>query len=545
MKTIAQIQQAALTYTSFGINVVLLGDAGTSYSKRPRFKSWGAQATSDEEILASQFEQYPKSNVGALLGPTGGVIDIEFDSDEGRETADRLFGDSTVTPTYRSRRSVHRLFKWSDKLPNKQKMEIDGLEIRIGGGNAQTQSVLPPSMHESGERYEWLPGLSIFEVELAEVPESVLLMIANQGGSVAAAGSSDWHEQQEGVEEGGRNMALAQMVGVWLVRLTDEEIEDRDRLREVWLTALGWNAQNKPPLDEAEVRRVFESILRRERERRLSQATEQIVRGDLGSEVEEITGGGEGGDGNESGVPREVAGFRLEIIQSDPPVFRLYSRVFRDAGGVIELTAAQVHSFTAVRTAALAQSQFLLSKQLARTWDQTLTQLMHTARRLDPDPELHRPSIIAAVILENAAGTHPLEEREVYENGVTGFYGVTLIEGGRIAVSSTRLVAYIRAESIIDKVTLSEVVSVLQAAGGEKKRGRRRWWSVPREGLNRIESITGSAEPLAAYIERAPERAPAQTVGVAGGSGGPPQGSIFDPDIEVDHNDEEGEDYVF
>ena len=93
----------------------------------------------------------------------------------------------------------------------------------------------------------------------------------------------------------------------------------------------------------------------------------------------------------------------------------------------------------------------------------------------------------SALAVKRAAG--------VSTNG-TACYGWRVEEDGRIAVSVRRLVGYMRAESVLDKLTAQEVVDVLRTAGAENKRGRARWWSVPRDGLHRIESVGQHLEPL-------------------------------------------------
>lgn len=148
--------------------------------KKPQEDKWGLKTTLDADELIAKFEKWPKSGFELKMGqyPQGdtipGVIDIEHDTDEGRATANRIFGDWCVTPTYTSERSIHRLFLWREFMPRKQKDEtLGGLEIRIGGDDRQTHSVMPPSLHDSGRRYQWLPDLSISECAISEVPHEI------------------------------------------------------------------------------------------------------------------------------------------------------------------------------------------------------------------------------------------------------------------------------------------------------------------------------------------------------------------------------------
>jgi hypothetical protein len=55
------------------------GDACSSPGKHTVGSTW--QITADEEQVFEWWGDNPKHNVGLLLGPTGGVIDIEADDD--------------------------------------------------------------------------------------------------------------------------------------------------------------------------------------------------------------------------------------------------------------------------------------------------------------------------------------------------------------------------------------------------------------------------------------------------------------------------------
>lgn len=111
------------------------GEKCSTPGKHPVLSEWHLNTTVDEEVLADWFDGSKARNLGVQLGPNSGIIDIEYDSDEGRKTAERFGLDKCYTPTYTSKRSTHRLFKYDDRLPQKGDIEIDGLEIRIGGGD--------------------------------------------------------------------------------------------------------------------------------------------------------------------------------------------------------------------------------------------------------------------------------------------------------------------------------------------------------------------------------------------------------------------------
>jgi len=94
--------------------------------------------------------------------------------------------------------------------------------------------------------YDLAPLLASFS---AHVP-------ANPAKRMAKA----WREAMPGVGEGGRNAAAASVAGKLLVSLSEELWETAG-----WGGLKEWNASNEPPLDERELRSVFQSIAQRQR----------------------------------------------------------------------------------------------------------------------------------------------------------------------------------------------------------------------------------------------------------------------------------------
>lgn len=120
--------------------------------KRPLGAGWQRQGTSDLTYVKRWLAA--GNNVGILLGPDSGVVDVEYDDPAGRDQL-AAFGILDLrTPTWRSARGEHRLFRWEPWMPATAVVKADDIEIRIGGRAAQ--SVVPPSRHPSGDAYEWI-----------------------------------------------------------------------------------------------------------------------------------------------------------------------------------------------------------------------------------------------------------------------------------------------------------------------------------------------------------------------------------------------------
>ena len=121
--------------------------------KRPLGAGWQNRGTNDLEVVAGWLER-GRSNVGLLLGPASGLVDVEFDDAAGRDQLAAFGVLDIVTPTWRSSRGEHRVFRWEPWMPAAAVVHAGDLEVRIGGRAAQ--SVLPPSIHPDGSCYEWI-----------------------------------------------------------------------------------------------------------------------------------------------------------------------------------------------------------------------------------------------------------------------------------------------------------------------------------------------------------------------------------------------------
>jgi len=89
-------------------------------------------------------------NMGILLGD---IIDVEGDSEEANYLLERMI-DGCKRPSFRSSKSTHNLFLNPD--PELTRFVFHGIEFR---GNLH-QSVVPPSTHKDGNKYQWLTGSS-------------------------------------------------------------------------------------------------------------------------------------------------------------------------------------------------------------------------------------------------------------------------------------------------------------------------------------------------------------------------------------------------
>jgi hypothetical protein len=356
------------------------GDCG-SPGKHPTGSAW--ETTTDEEQVFEWWGGPTRFNVGVVLGDAGrgtgpAVIDIEADSDEAAAELRRLGLERFETPTWSSGRGLHRLFLWSPELPAVQVLKPHGIEVRIGGGGKQTQSVMPPSMHHSGRAYQWQPGFGLDEVEIAAVPDNMMEAIveAARRGAAVSAGNLPTGRQSTAilrgpVGDGERNDKLFRFACL-LVRSVnpgdDQGEQDLlDALRSMNTTRC------RPPLADDEVKVIYRSAVKYRREDTAAVA--------LFPGVEAIVEG--------SRIVHRPAGLEATILQGDPTMFELRCDALRrfNPSGSVRVPADVWGDARKMKTALIAAFPGVPFDRhpgdFARIWDGTAPQVAtknHPAR---------------------------------------------------------------------------------------------------------------------------------------------------------------------
>lgn len=160
-----------------------------------------------KDIATSDINQFVKQvppglfNLAMTFGPQSGVMDIEPDDEESSGVIEALMAENGVkTLAYRSRRGIHRIFRWEHHFShwNNANPKAGKLDIRMGTASKGAYSICPPSVHpDTGEHYLWLPGCAPWEIAPAPVPPNVVAyVLANvkrndQGGRILEVDASD------------------------------------------------------------------------------------------------------------------------------------------------------------------------------------------------------------------------------------------------------------------------------------------------------------------------------------------------------------------
>ena len=184
--TFNTVLEAALWYYDQGLAVTLLcpcGHEDMTATHLDRCKTPGKAAFLEgwptEELtpdkLRRLFARFPKANLGLLTGPRNKTITPDVDGQEGKDllaTWEEKYGKLPPTWTFvTGGGAIRPLFAWRGedwpKCRSLKRGEREAIKLLSAG----QQTVIPPSLHHSGNRYRWRPGLAPGQIGLATCPD--------------------------------------------------------------------------------------------------------------------------------------------------------------------------------------------------------------------------------------------------------------------------------------------------------------------------------------------------------------------------------------
>lgn len=398
--------------------------------KHPCGEAWHMRTTSDDDEIASWMEN---GNVGLLLGPRSGVVDVELDGEDAKAAWDSLGLGEIWTPTYTAGRGPHRLFRWNEGLPAVAVRKVLGIEVRIGNGERACQSVLPPSRHHTGVSYEWVAGLSPDEVELAELPERLVSMLWNDdGSSVAATGKPTRLALHQSIPNGERNNEVYRFAVREAFRSLDLDHADEqnDLLQKVRMVN---HVNCKPPMGDDEVVAIFRSAIAYVRKTRAAgvDTAVAIEQADTQRQQQAAPSGTPvqpdswrrlftecglsyaplvpGSDSDPEWGPGE---WQLTVVHSDPLEYRLHVPAWRqytaNGTGNVSLTVDQYRSAAKVAAAVLASTGVIMLDdepgKWKRIWDGGY-KVEYNKNSQNPRKRVARG--VKAKLLDNVQHEHP------------------------------------------------------------------------------------------------------------------------------------------
>lgn len=251
---IQTMSDTALEYLRHGWSVIPLEPQG----KRPLIRWQDRQLVrADVDTVESWWLGTPAANLGVVTGQISGLVVLDLDGAQGRRSVRDQ--ELPATPIAQTGRGWHYYFSHPGHAIHNAAGLLPGVDLRGDGGYV----VAPPSIHQSGNRYEWM--LDPFDTPLAPLPDWLL-----RTGDDATArrtprrAPGNWPLLlRTPVPEGRRNQTLTRVAG-YLLRASGIGSESALEL------AFAWNrAYCQPPLDRDEIVTIFYSIAARESARRL------------------------------------------------------------------------------------------------------------------------------------------------------------------------------------------------------------------------------------------------------------------------------------
>jgi putative DNA primase/helicase len=169
-----------------GIDRVVKGhrDHCQSPGKRPwiKWQEFQKRLPTEEEVKG-WWKRYALGNLGMATGPVSGVIRADVDGQAAWEALqEKAKGDLPATVEFVSGREDGTgkglLFRIPEGVVLRTTPEPRGKKEELRFQSEGAQTVLPPSRHASGKRYEWVPGRAPWEHQLALAPEWLVKELA-------------------------------------------------------------------------------------------------------------------------------------------------------------------------------------------------------------------------------------------------------------------------------------------------------------------------------------------------------------------------------
>jgi len=228
--------------------------------KQPATEHGCKDATTDPAIIRQWWRLQPDCNIAIATGTPSKVFAIDVDGLAAEGELRRLeaeHGELPATIEAITPRGRHVYFRTPQSpVGNSAGKIAPGVDARGTGGYC----LAPPSIHPTGRRYAWSVDCA---KAFAEAPSWLLQRVAEPADKKKTpAPPGEWCALvSQAIDEGSRNATIARLAG-YLLRHHVEPYVTLTLLR-------SWNCTHcAPPLSEAEVDQVVNSIAGKELKRR-------------------------------------------------------------------------------------------------------------------------------------------------------------------------------------------------------------------------------------------------------------------------------------
>lgn len=261
------LHSKALQFSVLGYAVIPLGK-----NKKPLLGAWKQYETKmpTEREIEYWWTKWPSANIGIVTGKISGITVIDLDTDKETgvlyTTPDKFPKTFTVrTPSG----GYHLYYEYSNAITTSVKAypKLPGVDVRNDGGYVVAAHSVTDYLDKGvkkGGLYE-----IVTQIELAPLPTQLF------NGKAAKRSLMS----KISVKTGGRNESIASFAGQLL-----HSAPEKEWLTEVWDAVQTANKTYSPPLSDKELKATFESIMNRERERRVTLTVSPMQIGPTGIE---------------------------------------------------------------------------------------------------------------------------------------------------------------------------------------------------------------------------------------------------------------------
>lgn len=228
-----------------------------------KWKEFQARHPTPDEV-STWFTNHPTANIAVVTGEISNLVVFDLDSSKASEFIKAKGGiPNTVRIVTGKGEHVWVRHPGFEVRPDVNK-DLD-LDIRGDGGYA----LVPPSIHGNGNQYQWVEGHSVCDLEVAPCsPWMIEYLKENATGKKKAKSTKSSKKKgsqqnssssneiadiiKNGCKQGERNHTATRVAGSLIKTSADLDV--------AWELLCLWNKNNHPPLEEFELRGVFNSI---------------------------------------------------------------------------------------------------------------------------------------------------------------------------------------------------------------------------------------------------------------------------------------------
>jgi P4 family phage/plasmid primase-like protien len=147
--------------------------------KIPLIAGWQNRKETTPEHLESWMKQFEDMNIGLPTGEASGYLGIDIDGEEGEGLLLKMSnGDLPETWEFITGAGRRLLYRIPVGIPTKKvKQSGEGKHQECAILCTGQQTVLPPSTHYTGTKYEWLEGRSPYDLDCAMAPKWLIDMV--------------------------------------------------------------------------------------------------------------------------------------------------------------------------------------------------------------------------------------------------------------------------------------------------------------------------------------------------------------------------------